>query len=346
MSHKIIAEDGKLRQHRRLLKELLDSTKGPIRVASAYLTDTKLLRDSGKRKVQLLTSLTRMDIVSGATSLDALKFFVDSGVQCRCISDGPRLHSKVYIFGDFAVVTSANLTGSALDRNIETGVRLAGKAVGELANWFDALWKSAKPLDTAQISEWQKQTAELKRQYARMREQAETIPDLPNEASADPQAPSTLRDLLDRVNDNHTSSNYLRSYLCNTDRTQQKRPPFRQEELMNKRGLAAAWLPFDYKTHMKEVRPGQLIFMYANSVGVVGIGEATGRCAILKPGDPARLVKEGETEEWRVPVEWRYWDDDHPCPWKLRRSPTFKDVSGPKYDNQREAVRKYIQSIT
>src|SRR5271165_6596311 len=78
-------------------------------------------------KVRLLTSLVRMDIVSGATSLACLRSLIKAGVECSCLSRGPRLHAKVYIFGDqSAIVTSANLTTNALDRNIEVGVHVTG----------------------------------------------------------------------------------------------------------------------------------------------------------------------------------------------------------------------------
>src|SRR5262249_10350295 len=59
------------------------------------------------------------------------------------------LHGKAYLFGDekdarVALVTSANLTGAGLERNLELGlanydVPVARDAVG----WFEELWKQA-----------------------------------------------------------------------------------------------------------------------------------------------------------------------------------------------------------
>jgi HKD family nuclease len=95
-----------------------------VRIASAYVTDSALLSGIKNRRVQLLTSLSLMDIVSGASSLESLALLISRGVQCRCVSGGPRLHAEVYIFGaESAVVTSANLTRNALDSNIEVGIR-------------------------------------------------------------------------------------------------------------------------------------------------------------------------------------------------------------------------------
>lgn len=122
----VIAEYDKAgRQHRVRLRDLLNKTDGLVRIASAYVTDTDLLTGLRAKNVQLLTSLSRMDIITGASSLDSLRFLIDSGVDCRCVSRRPRLHAKVYIFGgQSAIITSANLTWNALDSNIEVGVRV------------------------------------------------------------------------------------------------------------------------------------------------------------------------------------------------------------------------------
>ena len=110
------------RKHRNLLRSLLKRTEGTVRIASAYVTDTDLLSDIKKRDVRLLTYLSKMDIIVGASSLDSLTALIKGGVQCRYISSGPRLHAKVYVSDDqSAVVTSANLTWKALEKNTEKG---------------------------------------------------------------------------------------------------------------------------------------------------------------------------------------------------------------------------------
>jgi superfamily II DNA or RNA helicase len=63
------------------------------------------------------------------------------------------LHGKAYLFGSaadprVALVTSANLTGAGLFRNLELGLahyqpNVAGQAIG----WFDDLWADAAPFD-------------------------------------------------------------------------------------------------------------------------------------------------------------------------------------------------------
>jgi phospholipase D-like protein len=250
MALELIAEDGVVRQHRQRLQELLDATAGPVRIASAYVTDHELLFGVSKRKVRLLTSLVRMDIVSGATSLKSLRTLLDAGVHCRSLSDGPRLHAKVYVLGEeFAVVTSANLTRSALDSNIEVGVCLSGGAVRQLADWFDTFWAKARRVDQAKVSKWEQETETLRQEYARLRKKAGAGPRLPNEATPSVPSPARLRDLVD---------NAPRFFVCNTNRRYS--PDGKDEELMRRSGYAAVWTDFKYPKHMERVRPGDAIF--------------------------------------------------------------------------------------
>jgi hypothetical protein len=56
-------------------------------------------------------------------------------------------HSKIYIFDDSALITSANLTKTAFESNIEVGVILEGTQVDEVKSFFDqSLWQTAKPV--------------------------------------------------------------------------------------------------------------------------------------------------------------------------------------------------------
>ena len=336
--HKVIAEDGRHRQHRQWLRNLLETTKGPVRFASPYITHTDLLLGIKSRKVQLLTSLLRMDVVSGATSLESLRLLINAGVQCRCLSDGPRLHAKVYMFGDqCAVVTSANLTTSALNSNIEVGVQLTGSAVEELTAWFDTFWAKAQPLAVTELAKWQQQTDALRHEHTLLRKKAGALPTLPNEASPFGESPEELRELLDNAN---------QFFLCNTDRRYSARTSsggYEVEEKMHSRHYAAAWESFRYPTHMDKVKRGDAIFMFAKGVGIVGIGCAQGKCQILEPGDPDRILNFSDEEdkpEWRVPVVWLVWrDDKDAC---VRRGPngTFFNVT---QDTELQAVvRKHF----
>ena len=327
----VIAEaDGYKRQHRRRLRDLLKETDGLVRVASAYITDTDLLSGLRSRSVHLLTSLSRMDIITGASSLESLRSLAQSGVHCRSVASGPRLHAKVYIFGSqSAVVTSANLTWNALDSNLEVGVQLSRTAVSTLIGWFDALWNRAVPLNLKEISRWQRDTAALRSEYSDLRKKAAKVRMPRSEARPFMLSPKQSQSLLQNAN---------RFFVCNTDR---RWSPV-AEQRMRQRGYAAAWEDFRHPSHMQKVKLGNVVFMYAKGVGIKGIGRAKAPYEVLQPGNPDRL-RNGHTAEWRIPVDWLAWEEDDAdsFSWDAPNA-TFFEVSGDKYRRLREGVRRHF----
>lgn len=329
----VIAESERgQRWHRNILHELVKKTKGIIRIASAYVTDTTLLSDINNQDVRLLTYLSLMDIIAGSSSLNSLAVLIKAGVRCRCVSIGPRLHAKVYIFGnESAIVTSANLTLKALDKNIEVGTHLSGAAVRELILWFDTLWKNrADELDLATLAEWQEQTKVQRAQYSAQWKKIKKQPLAPNAARLSVGAVKRLRDLFEGAN---------RFFVCNTNR----KWSVDAEDHMRRREYAAAWEEFKYPTHMDEVRRGDAIFMYAKGVGIIAIGRAKAARQVLEPGDPDRIMKEGKAE-WRVPVEWLAWSkDNYAFSWNSPNV-TFFEVSRDNYSQLRDSIRKHFLS--
>lgn len=327
----ITESQGGQRQHRTRLRDLLKKIGGQVRVASAYITDTDLLGGLGTtRSVHLLTSLSRMDMVTGASSLESLRLLIKSGVHCRCVVGGPRLHAKVYILGGkSAVVTSANLTRNALDSNIEVGVQVSGVAVNHLIVWFDALWNRAVPLNLEEVSRWERDIEDLRSQYLALRKKASRVRMPRSEARPTLLSPKQFHSLFDKKN---------RFFVCNTNR---RWSPVAEQQ-MRQRGYAAAWEDFKYPSHMQEVERGSAIFMYAKGVGIIGIGQATAPHEVLQPGNPDRVMN-GKTPEWRIPVEWLAWEEDDadslfwPSP-----NATFFDVNGDKYRPLREGVRHHF----
>ena len=337
--NQLILEDGSLRRrHRKRLGELVASTKGKLRIATAYVTDRELLKGAANGETRLLISLSLLDVAAGATSLEALRWMLKSGVECRVLPARPRLHAKVYIFGtSTAVVTSANLTGSALDSNIEVGVEVGANQVTRLSEWFDRLWEIAVPLTPAELAEWQRKAPPLRHAYMALKAKAKSTP--PTTGKHLPTAKLTDSHL-------HLFSNARRFFVCNTDRRYDERTRtggYRLEQRMRDRGFAAAWEKFKFPGHMEQVRPGDAVFMFAKGVGIIGIGVASARCQTLSPNDPDCVGDTGTTE-WRVPVKWLEWTDEAGAyPYKPPNF-TFWNVTGSGYSDFRDAVRSHFVS--
>lgn len=101
-------------------------------------------------------------------------------------------------------------------------------------------------------------------------------------------------------------------FLCNTNRKYGGRTPnggYTLEEKMHGRGYAAAWEDFRYPKDMEQVEKGDIIYMFAKGIGIIGVGRAKGKCEILKSNNINRVAKSSEirSTEWRVPVDWLDW---------------------------------------
>lgn len=337
--HNIIAERGHERQHRPRLRRLLESSDDPVRIASAYVTDRELLLGTSGREIRLVTSLAPMDIASGATSLQTLGVLIDAGVECRFVPERPRLHAKVYIFGqEAAVVSSANLTESALDSNIEVGVELAGKDVEALIEWYEQLWATAQRIRLPVLLDFQEKAAKLRREYARLKKKSKATLTLASKSQPTASFADDLARLFEEAE---------QFFVCNTDRRHRERTPtgsYLLEEEMYSRGYATAWESFKFPGHMEQVERGNAILAFAKGVGIIGVGRAKGGYETLQPGEPDRVYN-GHYQrdvEWRVPVHWLDWrtqEDAYPF-----QSPnfTFWNVSDENYADFREGVRQHF----
>jgi hypothetical protein len=237
------------------------------------------------------------------------------------------------MFGsECAVVTSANLTKSALDTNIEVGVHLAGKPVQKLIVWFDGFWNTADRLGLQDLTRWEQLTQALRLEYARLQKKAQGKPTFPNEASPSARPGTGVVSPIESV---------TRAFVCNTNR----RWSIGVEELMRKRGYAAVWEDFRYAPHMKRVEPNDAIFMYAKGAGIIGVGLAKARCEILNVNASNRIgsANEFNVPEWRIPVDWLAWaeKDADACPFSIPNV-SFVDVSGENYSVFRETIKKHF----
>ena len=142
-----------------------------------------------------------------------------------------------------------------------------------------------------------------------------------------------------------------RVFWCNTNRGAGAGEDSLEQE-MHARRFAAAWTAiqhpdgtFNYPDHMRRVRCGDMIFMYANGLGVIAVGRAAeSRLEVLFADHPDRLRdfgREGENEEeWRIPVEWLVWDENRPCAVEALRS-SFQEIT--EHAARIEEVRQHFE---
>ena len=106
-------------------------------------------------KVQVITRFNLADFAEGVSDVAALRRLLDAGARVRGIR---KLHAKLYLFGKSrAIITSANLTRSALDRNHEFGlVAEDAPIIATCRAYFDDLWRrGGDDLVHDQVDAWE-----------------------------------------------------------------------------------------------------------------------------------------------------------------------------------------------
>ena len=105
-------------------------------------------------KIQVITRFNLVDFAEGVSDIEALRELLDAGADIRGIKN---LHAKIYLFSDKrAIVTSANLTKAALERNHEFGLVAEDESlIKACRDYFDDLWSRAgKNLTSKQLGKW------------------------------------------------------------------------------------------------------------------------------------------------------------------------------------------------
>jgi hypothetical protein len=110
---------------------------------------------SGRRPdaIQVITRFNLNDFAEGASDIGALRLLLNSGAEVRGVRN---LHAKLYIFGSSrAIVTSANLTQAALDRNQELGFASDDASIIETCRaYFERLWARGATLSADELKDW------------------------------------------------------------------------------------------------------------------------------------------------------------------------------------------------
>jgi hypothetical protein len=141
----------------RELTDALGADASELRMISPFIKAGALDRLLSLKpgKIRVITRFNLADFAEGVSDVGALRMLLDAGARVRGIR---KLHAKLYLFGaSRAVITSANLTKSALDSNHEFGlVAEDATVIGTCRAYFDDLWRRGKTdLVADQVDAWE-----------------------------------------------------------------------------------------------------------------------------------------------------------------------------------------------
>lgn len=113
----------------------------------------RFVKGAIRKQFEVITRFDLDGFRAKVSDTSALRSLLAAGAQIRGIRN---LHSKVYLVGKRAIVTSANLTEQALNRNHEFGFSSDDPAIVSSCDaYFDSLWRNAgADLVTSKIDEW------------------------------------------------------------------------------------------------------------------------------------------------------------------------------------------------
>ena len=127
-----------------------------LRIISPFIKAGALQRllTAKPHALRAITRFNLADFSEGVSDIAALRKLLTLGGSVRGVRN---LHAKMYLFGSTrAIVTSANLTGAALDRNHEFGLVSEDSDIIEACRrYFESLWdRSGADLMTSQLDQW------------------------------------------------------------------------------------------------------------------------------------------------------------------------------------------------
>lgn len=282
-----------------------------VRCAVPYITQAgmRLLLDARPKSLQLITQVWLQDVANGAMSLDALELAIAEGASVRIHPSPPRLHAKVFSSDTNAILGSANLTGAALERNLEAATLLADDAVQAAQLWLDGLWRASTPLMPADIEDFRARSSELESlSVGRIDHALQPYP------AAERVVDATQQVVSQGAEDEASG---VQVFTCNSGRSHSDA----WEPWMLDNDVAAAWQEFSSTTSFESARPGDLILLYRNGVGVIACGVVRAPCRVFPPDLPRRFDDEPTTECYELSVVWQRLAA--PVEWKPITPSTF-----------------------
>src|SRR5437016_11038765 len=124
------------------LTNALRDDANKLRIICPFIKVSALdrLLSRGLSSIQVITRFHLGDFAEGVSDIAALRKLLNAGANVRGVRN---LHAKLYLFDESrAIVTSANLTEAAMNRNHEFGMIAEDKAVISACRaYFDDLWQ-------------------------------------------------------------------------------------------------------------------------------------------------------------------------------------------------------------
>ena len=147
----------------KVLDEALKADNSKLKIVCPFIKKAaaqRLLRHGKPESIYVITRGNLDDFYGGVSDIESLRLLIGHGAAVRVVKN---LHAKLYIFGKTqAIITSANLTESALLRNHEFGLVIQeSKTVGECRKYFDDFWRHAgEDVPLSRLDGWDKKVRE------------------------------------------------------------------------------------------------------------------------------------------------------------------------------------------
>jgi hypothetical protein len=105
----------------------------------------ELLKNSAL-DIRFIFSVNDGTVKRGEVNPYEIQYLMDH-FKNSCVKSHDTFQSKIYIFDQSALITSANLVKSDFESNLEAGVLIVGPQVDEVKSFFNStLWENAKPI--------------------------------------------------------------------------------------------------------------------------------------------------------------------------------------------------------
>lgn len=140
-----------------VLNDALRSRHPKLRIICPFIKRgiaQRLLELGKPESIQVITRFDLRDFYGGVSDTSALRLLLEKGAKIRGVRN---LHAKVYLFGEYRViVTSANLTRSALGRNHEFGFVSDDSGItSRCGDYFEDLWgRAGLDLSRERLDAW------------------------------------------------------------------------------------------------------------------------------------------------------------------------------------------------